>query len=86
VNNAVVAIRREFDLLKQQALAQDFAKMMAKKAYVIPNLPFSTTGFNLTWPALANFGVYRSWPTGNAISEANLSLWVDTTKAPLAPT
>ncbi len=86
VNNAVAAIRREFDLPKQQVLAQDFARMMAKKAYVIPNLPFASSGFNLTWPALANFGTYRSWPVGNAIAEANLNLWVDTTQPPLTPT
>jgi ABC-type transport system substrate-binding protein len=86
VNNAAAAIRKEFDLAKQQALALDFARMMAKKAYVIPNLPFASSGFTLTWPALANFGVYRSWPAGNPIAEANLNLWVDTSRPPVSPT
>jgi len=85
VNDAVTAIRREFDVKRQQELAQDFARLMARKAYVIPNLPFSTTGFALTWPALANYGVYRSWPTGAAVAEANLNLWINTAAPPITP-
>ncbi len=84
--NATLAIlRREFDLKKQQEMAQDFARTMAKKAYLIPNLPFSPLGFTLTWLAIGNLGVYRGWPVGNAITEGNLNLWIDASQPPLSP-
>jgi hypothetical protein len=35
---------------------------------LIPNLPFSPLGFTLTWPAIGNQGVYRSWPAGTALT------------------
>lgn len=85
VNNAVAALRREFDLKRQQQMAQDIARMMAKKAYVIPNLPFSSLGFTLTWPVIANMGLYRAWPAGSSVTETNLHLWIDSTKPPLGP-
>jgi ABC-type transport system substrate-binding protein len=85
VNNAIAAMRREFDLKKQQEMAQNFARMMAKLAYVIPNTPYSALGFTLTWPVLSNVGAYHGWPTGSALTEANLHLWIDSTKPPLGP-
>ncbi|HXH22651.1 MAG TPA: ABC transporter substrate-binding protein [Dehalococcoidia bacterium] len=85
VNAALVTLRREFELRRQQELAQDFARLMAKLAYVIPNVPYAALGFTLTWPALANLGAYHGWPAGSAITEANLHLWIDTSKPPLGP-
>ena len=58
---------------------------MAKLAYVIPNTPYSALGFTLTWPVLSNVGAYHGWPTGSALTEANLHLWIDSTKPPLGP-
>jgi hypothetical protein len=85
VNSWITNLRREFDLKRRQEMAQEFARQMARKAYIIPNLPFSALGFTLTWPVLANLGFHRGWPAGSPITEANLHLWIDPTKAPLAP-
>src|SRR5262249_39279640 len=54
VNQALLNIRREFDPKRQQELMKDFARMMAKKAYSIPNQPFSVLGFSVTWPVIGN--------------------------------
>jgi len=56
---------------------------MAKRAYSIPNQPFSVLGFSVTWPVVGNFGVYRGWPGGSAVTESQLNLWLDQTKAPI---
>jgi len=85
VNNALTALRREFDVKKQQQMAQDFAKLMAKKAYIVPNIPFAALGFTLTWPVISNYGAFHGWPTGTSVTEGNLHVWVDTSKPPLTP-
>jgi ABC-type transport system substrate-binding protein len=83
VNNALEAIRKEGDTGRQQQLTLDFARMMARKAYDIPVLPFAPTHYSLSWPAIGNLGVYRGWPGGSANIETNLHLWVDQTQPPL---
>ena len=83
VNQALLNIRREFDPRRQQDLMKDFARLMAKKAYSIPNQPFSVLGFSVTWPVIGNFGVYRGWPAGNATTEGALNHWIDSSKAPI---
>jgi ABC-type transport system substrate-binding protein len=85
VNNAIAAMKKEFDLKKQQEMAQNFARMMAKLAYVIPNTPYSVLGYTLTWPVISNLGANNGWPAGSDLTEANLHLWIDSTKPPLGP-
>jgi ABC-type transport system substrate-binding protein len=84
VNQMLFAIRREFDVSKQQVLVQDFARFMARKAYDIPNLPFSALSYSLSWPVIGNLGVYRGWPAGTPVTETSIHLWVDETQPPLS--
>jgi peptide/nickel transport system substrate-binding protein len=87
VNAAIEKIKREFDIKKQQELAQDFQRMMAKKAYSVPNLPFATLIFSLNWPVVGNTSVFRSWPGGaGGVTEGQLEWWIDDSKPPLAKT
>jgi hypothetical protein len=85
INNFTTSIKREFDLKKRQQMAQDLARLMAKRAYVIPNLPFSALGYSLTWPVLANYGLWHGWPSGSVIAEGALQWWIDSSKPPLTP-
>jgi hypothetical protein len=83
VNKAVEDIRREGDLAKQQDLTLEFARLMARRAYDIPVLPFAPGHYSLSWPVIGNLGVYRGWPGGSATTETNIHLWVDNTKPPI---
>ncbi len=86
VNRQVESLRREFDIKKQQELAQDLARMMARKAYVIPNQPFAQLSYTLTWPVIGNLGLYVGWPGGSAATETAIHHWIDVTKPPLNQT
>jgi len=86
VQARVDAIRREYDVKKQQALVQDFARFMARKAYVIPVPPYASLFYTLSWPVIANLGVYTGWPAGGAATETALHYWIDPSKPPLAQT
>jgi peptide/nickel transport system substrate-binding protein len=84
VNGLIEKIKREFDIKKQQELAQDFQRMMAEKAYSVPNLPFSTLTFSLQWPVIGNMSVVRSWPGGaGGVTEGQLEWWIDDSQPPL---
>jgi peptide/nickel transport system substrate-binding protein len=84
VNQALEAVKREFDAVRQQEMVRDFARFMAKKAYFIPMQPHSALGFTVTWPVIGNQGVYRNWPGGAPATESYLHLWIDPTKPPLS--
>ncbi len=83
VNDAVDKIRQEFDLKKQQDLVQDLIRYMAQMCYNVPS-SYAALGFNLNWPVIGNYGVHRTYNSGNTISEVTLNWWIDDTKAPLA--
>jgi ABC-type transport system substrate-binding protein len=84
VNTMIERIKREFDIERQQELSKDFQRMMAKKAYSVPNLPYAVLGFSLNWPVIGSMGVYRSWPGGaGSITESNLEWWIDESKPPI---
>jgi ABC-type transport system substrate-binding protein len=83
VNNALDSLRKEGNLGRQQELSLGFARMMARKAYDIPVLPFAPTHYSLSWPVIGNLGVYRGWPGGSANAETNIHLWVDQGQAPI---
>ncbi|HLF78722.1 MAG TPA: ABC transporter substrate-binding protein [Dehalococcoidia bacterium] len=84
LNRMLEEMRREFDIKKQQTFALDIARFVARKAYVIPMLPFAALNYSLSWPVMGNLGVFRGWPGGSAPTETALHHWLDTTKAPLA--
>jgi ABC-type transport system substrate-binding protein len=85
VNRMVEEIRREADTAKQKTQALELARFMARTAFDIPMQPYSVLGLTLTWPAIGNFGVHRSWPGGSSVTEVNVHHWVDTSKQPLSP-
>lgn len=84
INRALELMRREFAVVQQQQLAQEFARSMAKKAYFIPMQPHSALGYTLSWPVVGNYGLYRNWPGGAAAVESQIHYWIDETKPPLA--
>jgi hypothetical protein len=55
---------------------------MARKAYMIP-LQFASPGVTLTWPAIGNYGVYRTSPGGSPPTETLIHQWADTSQPPL---
>src|SRR5262249_50597009 len=69
LNSMIENMRREFDLKKQQAMALDISRLVARRAYDIPMLPFAALNFGLTWPVIGNLGVFRGWPGGSAVTE-----------------
>jgi peptide/nickel transport system substrate-binding protein len=83
LNRMLEEARREFELRKQQALLQDAARLVARRAYDLPFLPFTALNYTLTWPVVGNVGVFRGWPGGAAAAETSVNLWLDTTKAPI---
>lgn len=84
VNDITDKIRREFDVKKQQELAADLQRMLAKKSYHIPYGPFAALGVGVNWPVIGNLGVYQGAPAGSPVVETAIHWWIDDTKPPLA--
>jgi peptide/nickel transport system substrate-binding protein len=82
VNRMIEDMRAQFDLAKQQAQAQDFARYMTGKAYNIP-FPYSALGYGLYWPVVGNLQAYDTFVGGNPVTETALHWWIDDTKPPL---
>jgi len=84
LNSTIEKIKGEFDLKKAQEMTWDIQRYMADQAYYIPPTA-SSLGYTLQWPAIGNFGTYRTWgASGNANSEyIALYYFVDDTKPPL---
>jgi ABC-type transport system substrate-binding protein len=75
LDDLVVKMRGEFDLERRIALAHEVQKIDAIKNYYI-RFPGGAESFSLSWPAVANAGVYKgglNWQT----------YWIDDTKPPL---
>jgi ABC-type transport system substrate-binding protein len=83
LNQLIESFRREFDTARQREQALAIARLVARRAYDIPMPPHAALGFNLTWPVIANVGVYRGWPGGSPVTETALHHWIDTSKPPL---
>jgi ABC-type transport system substrate-binding protein len=82
VNSVIEKIKAEFDLQKQQALAQDLARYMAQQQYNIP-FPTSTLGFGTYWPCIGNLGVLHTYVGGSSTVETYAAnVWIDQTKPP----
>ncbi len=74
--------RKELDRNKRSDIIKQFQRHAASKMYEIPIEAYSLT-LNLSWPVLANYGVYSTWNGGNPQQEAELGYWMDKTKPPV---
>jgi ABC-type transport system substrate-binding protein len=71
-------MRTEFDNAKRIQYAHELQKYVGKQLYFHHALGAST-GFNVAWPVLRNFGVFN----GLAWGYLQKRLWIDDTQAPL---
>ena len=76
VDSMIEKGRVERDTEKRRQLGFELQRYLAGKMYAIQS-PGVGTPFDMAWPALANFSVFRG--PGN---RQNYKLWVDQTKAP----
>jgi hypothetical protein len=67
----------ELDAAKRKVLVHDLQRYLAQKMYNITK-PGSSDTFQVAWPVLGNFNVYRS-----DRRTPNYHWWIDDTKAPL---
>ena len=68
-------LKQEFDAPKRLTMFQELQRYVAQKQYIV-HMPGGASGFNLNWPAVGNFGVYRGG------SNPDQHLWVDDSKPP----
>ncbi len=86
INSLIEKMQGEFDLKKQQAIAQEYQRYLVSKMYYVPGGPYptATLSFSLSWPAVANYATLSSiGATGVWWVEAIHNYWIDDTKAPL---
>jgi len=79
LDDLTTKIKQEFDRPKRFAMGFDLQRYIAKTQYTT-RFPGGAAGFDIAWPALSNFYVYRG---GTA---PDLGLWIDDTKEPLKKT
>jgi peptide/nickel transport system substrate-binding protein len=70
----------EVDAERRKSLAQEVQRYLAKKLYSI-RWPGGATGFEVAWPAVQNYRVYRSLGT-SWDARVHPNFWLDQTKAP----
>ena len=85
VNDLTEKIKAEFDVARQRTLVHDLIRYVTEDANAIPK-PSTAKDYTLTWPAMANFGVYSIYPSGARAAESFINVWIDSTKAPVART
>ena len=71
--------RGEADLQKRAAIIKDIQRYAATKMYVIHNAG-DAVGFDLAWPWLANWNVYRAGTGGAPWQETMYNQWIDATQ------
>ena len=79
VDSLIEKAQAELDGEKRKQLSFDLQRYLAQKMYLITH-PGGASQFNLAWPALGNFNVFRSQ---NNLVVPRYYWWVDDTKAPL---
>ncbi len=84
VNALTDKIRREFDPKKQQDLAAEFQRTMAKNSYHVPYGPVTTLALGVNWPVIGNLGAYTNAPAGSPVVETAINWWIDDSKPPVA--
>jgi hypothetical protein len=73
--------RVEFDAEKRRAIVHDLQRYLAEQQYHI-RWPGGATSFEVVWPAIRNYRVYRPANTF-ANQVAHLTWWLDESQAPL---
>jgi ABC-type transport system substrate-binding protein len=82
ITSLVDNIKTEFDVQKQQAIAHEFQRQMAIKAYAVPLLVDSPL-FTMAWPCIGNYGSFVTQPGSVVTTEGELQWWLDDTKPPV---
>jgi ABC-type transport system substrate-binding protein len=78
LNDTTDKVLAEFDNAKRVTLVQEFQRYMAKLFYY-SRYPGGATSLALTWPAVANWNVWR----GQNLNAVYSFEWLDNTKKPL---
>jgi ABC-type transport system substrate-binding protein len=76
----IVNARKETDTEKRKAAAHEFQRYLAQQWYSF-GYPGGASGFNMAWPALKNFGVYRI-SESFVEDDSALHFWIDKTLPP----
>jgi len=71
--------RSELDLQKRIAIIQEIQRHAASKMYFLYT-PGAALGFDLAWPWLGNWGLYRSRTGGAPVQETLHHMWYDASK------
>ena len=71
--------RAEVDEKKRAAIVEDIQRYSSSKMYLMME-PGQALGFNLAWPWLQNFGLYRSKSGGSQDQEGQVYWWYDASK------
>ena len=79
LNRLIVAQRGELDEEKRASLVKEFQRYAATKMYML-NSPGAATEFQLAWPWLGNFGVFRSNQESWQAAEGWTHYWIDESK------
>jgi len=79
IDDWVAKQRTETDTKRREALIQDIQKRVASKMYYFME-PGQALGYNIAWPWLQNYGLYRSKSGGSVDQEGNIYYWYDESK------
>jgi peptide/nickel transport system substrate-binding protein len=79
LDDLVAKQRIETDTKKREALVQDIQRRVASKMYYFME-PGQALGFNVAWPWLQSFGLWRSKSGGSVDQEGNIYYWYDESK------
>lgn len=79
LDELVAKQRTETDTKRRESLIQDIQKRVASKMYYFME-PGQALGYNIAWPWLQNYGLYRSKSGGSPDQEGNIYYWYDESK------
>jgi peptide/nickel transport system substrate-binding protein len=72
--------RTETDTDARAAIVHDIQKRVASKMYYMME-PGQALGYNIAWPWMQNYGLWRSKSGGSVDQEGNIYYWYDASKA-----
>ena len=79
LDDLVAKQRTELDTQRRQSIIEDIQKRVASKMYFMME-PGQALGYNIAWPWLQNYGLYRSKSGGSVDQEGNIHYWYDESK------